>query len=47
VDIILPGLLILESIVNYVEAETIIVSDYGLMEGVMKNYIKFCYNQKL
>jgi exopolyphosphatase/guanosine-5'-triphosphate,3'-diphosphate pyrophosphatase len=47
VDIILPGLLILESIVNYVEAETIIVSDYGLMEGVMKNYIKFCYNHKL
>ncbi|MDI1472502.1 MAG: hypothetical protein QMD43_05475 [Thermodesulfovibrio sp.] len=47
VDIILPGLLILESIVNYVEAETIIVSDHGLMEGVMKNYMKFCYNQKL
>ena len=44
VDIILPGLIILNSIVNYVEAEIIIVSDYGLMEGVMKNYIKFCYN---
>lgn len=43
-DIILPGLIILESISDRVEAKKIMVSDYGLMEGIMKNYKNFCYN---
>jgi exopolyphosphatase/guanosine-5'-triphosphate,3'-diphosphate pyrophosphatase len=43
-DIILPGLIILESIADYVNSYKITISDYGIMEGVMKNYKNFCYN---
>ncbi len=43
-DIILPGLVILETICNFLNAKQIVVSDYGFMEGIMKNYKAFCYN---
>lgn len=42
--IIIPGIIIMDSICEYVKAKEIIVSDYGLMEGIMKNYKDFCYN---
>ncbi len=44
VDIILPGLMILESVAKHICANNIIVSDYGFIEGIMKNYKYFCYN---
>lgn len=44
IDIILPGLIILESIAQYVGAKKIVISDYGFIEGIMKNYKIFCYN---
>lgn len=43
-DIIIPGLLILESLVEYFNCNFFIISDFGLIEGIMKNYENFCYN---
>lgn len=44
VDIIIPGLIILNSLTQFFDSESIIISDYGFLEGVMKNYKSFCYN---
>lgn len=46
-DIICAGLLILETIAEYLNAENVIISENGILEGVMKNYKKFCYNNSL
>ncbi len=43
-DIIIPGLLILESLLEYFNCNFFIISDFGLIEGIMKNYENFCYN---
>uniref|UniRef100_A0A7C4AIM8 Ppx/GppA phosphatase N-terminal domain-containing protein n=1 Tax=Thermodesulfovibrio aggregans TaxID=86166 RepID=A0A7C4AIM8_9BACT len=46
-DIICAGLLILETIAECLNAENVIISESGILEGIMKNYKKFCYNNKL
>ncbi|MGC8796780.1 hypothetical protein [Thermodesulfovibrio sp.] len=46
-DIICAGLIILKEFADYLRAEKIIVSENGLLEGIMKNYRDFCYNNKL
>jgi len=46
-DIICQGLLILDTIADYLNADKITISEYGILEGVMKNYKKFCYNSSL
>ncbi|WP_353684778.1 hypothetical protein V4D30_03025 [Thermodesulfovibrio sp. 3907-1M] len=46
-DIICPGLLILKEIADYLNVEKLTISENGIMEGIMKNYKKFCYNSKL
>lgn len=43
-DIICPGLLILEGIIEYLNIEKVLVSENGVLEGIMKNYKKLCYN---
>lgn len=44
IDIIIPGLIIIESLIEYFTPHYFVISDYGLMEGIMKNYKNFCYN---
>lgn len=44
VDIIIPGFIIIESLMEYLKTDYLVISDYGLMEGIMKNYKNFCYN---
>lgn len=46
-DLLLPGMVILETFAEYLKAESIIISDYGIIEGIMINYERFCYNNKL
>lgn len=44
VDTIIPGFIIIESLMEYLGTDYLVISDYGLMEGIMKNYKNFCYN---
>lgn len=46
-NIICQGLLILETIADYLNVDKITISEYGILEGIMKNYRKFCYNNPL
>lgn len=46
-DIICAGLIILEKIIDYLNVERLTISEYGILEGIMKNYKKFCYNNPL
>ncbi|GAB5046323.1 Ppx/GppA phosphatase family protein [Thermodesulfovibrio sp. TK110] len=46
-DIICAGLLILEEVADYLNAEKLNISENGIMEGIMKNYKNFCYNNTL
>lgn len=46
-DIICPGLLILEEIADYLNIEKLTISENGILEGIMKNYKRFCYNSRL
>lgn len=43
-DTIIPGAIIIETLADFFRVKNIIVSDYGLIEGIMKNYKLFCYN---
>ncbi len=40
-DIILPGIVILECLFDYFSCNSLIISDFGLIEGIMKNYRDF------
>ncbi len=40
-DIILPGIIILECLLDYFSCNSLIISDFGLIEGIMKNYRDF------
>lgn len=46
-DIICSGLLILESFMEHLNIDEVLVSENGILEGIMKNYKKFCYNSSL
>lgn len=46
-DILLPGMIILETLADYLETKSIMISDYGIIEGIMINHERFCYNNKL
>lgn len=46
-DIICSGLLILESFMEHLNIDKVLVSENGILEGIMKNYKKFCYNSSL
>lgn len=43
-DTIIPGAIIIETLADFFRVKNLIVSDYGLIEGIMKNYKLFCYN---
>lgn len=43
-DIICPGLLILEKIAEYLNVDKVTISENGILEGIMKKYKDFCYN---
>lgn len=40
-DLIVPGFIILESLMDYFKPDNIVISDYGFIEGIMKNYKNF------
>ncbi|MEN2985098.1 MAG: hypothetical protein ABDH16_00305, partial [Thermodesulfovibrionaceae bacterium] len=46
-DIICSGLLILETFLEYLCANALVISETGIIEGVIKNYKIFCYNKNL
>lgn len=46
-DIICSGLVILETFLDYLNADILVISETGIIEGVMKNYKSFCYNKNL
>lgn len=46
-ELLLPGLIILDSIASFLDIELLLISDYGLIEGLMINHERFCYNSLL
>lgn len=46
-DIICSGLLILRQIIEYLNIDKVIISENGILEGIMKKYKNFCYNDLL
>lgn len=46
-DTICSGLLILEKIAEYLKIEKVIISENGILEGIMKKYKDFCYNDSI
>ncbi len=41
IDLIIPGAIILESLLEHFNSDYIVISDYGFIEGIMKNYKNF------
>lgn len=47
IDLIIPGCIILESLVEHFNSDYIVISDYGFIEGIMKNYKNFVIMNEL
>lgn len=41
IELIIPGCIILKSLIEHFNSDYIVISDYGFVEGIMKNYKNF------